>query len=489
VTSAPLPRWRPLIAVVTGPTATIVNTPPIGADPNALHPQRLASPLTAEAEPASVHPLASPSAAEGAGDNASPLRMLGAGSLLPLPHPEPLAGDAQTFFPSAERLYEEIDCFDLDENGRSRVLSRRADFEFFRAGPPAGYDDEGEIAGVDYFPYGDTPRRAEPDFSALLRITNTVQSIADGRVDAIQWLEGTPVIEETLYWLSLLIDTDKPIVGQVAQRMHRTIGSDGPKNLLDGVTYIASKAWQADGPPENGGDAVGPVLVTDGLVFTAREVVKTAGRPGGYTAAGFGPVAAITSEERQRVEFLPTRRHTGRSEVRTSALPETVEGLRGRVAVRKAGGELLTGILAAVEIVKYGRYGLGGDSSLDGFLIRERTRLSRERHDLAGFVLEGLAQNGWATIELERELRTAHYSGLPVVWTGRGIPAAPAGLPPAPFISADGLSSTKARILLLAAMLRHGSAPVAADPAEPTDAERTATLEHTRLLQHLFDTH
>ena len=109
------------------------------------------------------------------------------------------------------------------------------------------------------------------------------------------------MIEETLYWLSLLVDTDVPIVGQAAQRMHRSIGSDGPRNLLDGVSYIASRAWSLDGES----DRVGPVLVTDGVVFAARDVVKFAARPGGYDAPAAGPVATIEPIGRMRVEYLP----------------------------------------------------------------------------------------------------------------------------------------------------------------------------------------
>jgi len=468
-------RWRPLVAVVTGPTATIVNTPPLGVDPDALHPQRLTADLNADAESGSAHPLL-PSTGGTAGSRVP------AGRLHPLPYRGEADAESQTFLPSAERLFEEIDTLELDEDGRTRVLGRLADFAFHRAGAPGGYEAEGERPGVDFFPYGETSRRAEPGFDALLRITNTVQEIADGPADAVQWLEGTPVIEETLYWLSLLVDTDKPIVGQVAQRLHRAIGSDGPRNLLDGLGYVVSRAW-ADAA---GADAVGPVLVTDGVVLAARDVVKSAGRPGGYTAGAYGPVAVIGPIDRQRVEYRPTRRTTSASDLRLPALPASVPGLHGPVRIADGDRRLAPAIAAAVEIVKYGRY---GDAELEASLVDSRLRALGDRCDLAGFVLEGLAQNGWATQALEGGLRRAVYSGLPVVWTGRGVPAAPAGLPPAPFVSADGLPAQKARMLLLAALLREGAAPVAADPDAPTAHEQAATRDYTARLQQLFDTH
>ena len=58
-----------------------------------------------------------------------------------------------------------------------------------------------------------------------------------------------------------------------------------------------------------------------------------------------------------------------------------------------------------------------------------------------------------------------------------------------PFISADNLSATKSRILLLAAMLRLGALPPAADPAKPTRAELSATADAVLKYQHIFDTH
>ena len=42
----------------------------------------------------------------------------------------------------------------------------------------------------------------------LARVTNCVQrALASGGYAGAIWLEGTPWVEETMYWLSLLIDT------------------------------------------------------------------------------------------------------------------------------------------------------------------------------------------------------------------------------------------------------------------------------------------
>jgi L-asparaginase len=54
----------------------------------------------------------------------------------------------------------------------------------------------------------------------LARIVNAAQEIlASSKYDGAIWTEGSPRIEETIYWLNLLVDTTMPICGSAAQRM------------------------------------------------------------------------------------------------------------------------------------------------------------------------------------------------------------------------------------------------------------------------------
>jgi L-asparaginase len=56
-------------------------------------------------------------------------------------------------------------------------------------------------------------------------------------------------------------------------------------------------------------------------------------------------------------------------------------------------------------------------------------------------------------------------------------------------VAGHNLTSTKARLLLMACLLRFGALPPAADPASPTPAE-VATIEAAlRAYQEVFDTH
>src|SRR5207253_8365049 len=121
-----------------------------------------------------------------------------------------------------------------------------------------------ERNGVDYHGYSPIHLYREPSLRALARATNIVQRVLrSGDYAGAQWLESSPTVEDTLYWLNLLIDTDRPIVGHSAQRAHGTLGGDGDQNIVDGVKYLLSGVWRDDA----GHDRLGAVLIVDELVY------------------------------------------------------------------------------------------------------------------------------------------------------------------------------------------------------------------------------
>jgi L-asparaginase/Glu-tRNA(Gln) amidotransferase subunit D len=495
---------RPLVAVFAGPTATVLNTPRLVS--GGLRPQRLVADAEVVVEGWSGHPLLG-EGSWGAGGGGPRRVVLGAEDglwLLPFPGAdagEGGVGEAQSFFPDASRLYEEVDRFGVDGAGSSGLLSGLARFEFFRAGAPGGFLSRGERLGVDFFPYGwRDDGRAEPDTAALARLTNLVQQVLGGGGFAgAQWLEGSPVVEETLYWLSLLVDTTVPIVGQVALELHQALGSDGGRNVLDGLRYLTSRCW-AD---ESGVDRVGPVVVVDSLVVTAREVVKVASRPGGYATLGVGRgvVGTVDHGREPQLAFLPTRLHTWSSQVNLSRLPEQVFGVtasgdRGGgavvstpVRVLDEDGGLRAEAIPNVRIVKYGRYGACGDCEDPAVEVTALVGHNLDHHPLGGFVCEGLVGDGSHELATEKALAAAAYAGFPVVRCPRGNADNHVGDLPAPFIGSAGLTANKARLLLMATMLKLGALPAARDPHHPTPAEQTATTTAIHAYQQLFNTH
>jgi len=65
----------------------------------------------------------------------------------------------------------------------------------------------------------------------------------------------------------------------------------------------------------------------------------------------------------------------------------------------------------------------------------------------------------------------------------------PPGVCPQAFIAGSNLTSTKARMLLMACLLRFGSLPPAKDPENPTADELAATRKAVAAYQSVFNTH
>jgi hypothetical protein len=531
---------------------------PLLADPDgqpprfdALRPQRLAAPVTVYIEQFSAHPLERDAAnlyappdgyldssgvfhQQRRSDSDVPVfevTLAPEDGLYPLPYMarqadgEPWEGDGahpgapgelcrQPFYADASRLFEEIDRMGLGERGVGNLLSSRARFDFYRAAPSGGYRNglpavertdvgEGDIPpetlGEDFFPYRPRHLRTEPPRRVLAKLTNMVQrALSEGEYAGGIWLEGTPSVEETTYWLNLLIDTRVPIVGNASQRTHGSLGNDGDHNIVGAVEYLLSRIW-AD---EAGDDRVGVVVLQDQRLYTSREVQKGDARPGGYVATGGhgGIVGAVGGHGHPVLTFVPTRRHTHRSEVNVSRIPTQTRGSgqrNGRVVeipvqVKDERGDLVASAIPSVTYVKHGRYlpddaAQQAESEVD---ILARIDKNLREAPLAGFVAEGTTPSGALAGAVIAALTRAVYSGMPVVTVSRGNAegfSSPNEL--YPFVSGSNLTATKARLLMMAALLRFGCLPVAADPANPTEAEREATRAKLAALQSIFDTH
>lgn len=553
---------RPRIAVFAGPTATIQNTPPLvtaatvrsrlgfppSLDPSgrvvdrdALRPQRLAAPVTVYIEQFSAHPLERDAEAlyaeadgyighdgqfrkDRVGDSDKPVYSVELHPedglyLLPFagrqrtgdpwectesPVDPPAEKVRQTFVPDASRIYEEIDRFQLGHDGFPSLLSREADFDFFRTMPSGGWtkrhdaSGDAEQAGVDFFAYQPESLRGDPYRALLAATVNRIQETLDsGNYDGAQWLEGSPSVDESLYWFGLLIDTVLPIVGHSAQRAHGTLSADGPHNIFNGVRYIASRAWAN----EQSVDQVGPVLIVDELAFFARDVAKVDGRPGGYEATGGhgGIVADLGGAGPPEVTYVPRRRFTHRSDVRLSVLPTRVHGVRltdGKICtvpIRVTGEHrrLLHEAVPKVTIETYARYAAdspGGDPDQEPGILAWTARHLRD-NPLAGFVVAGAPPYGNTTLPAEAALRIAVFSGFPVVRCGRGNPGGRAWPLLPDFIVGNNLTPVKARLLLMAALLKLGAMPPARDPRQPTGEEMERVRAKVADYQAVFDTH
>lgn len=416
----------------------------------------------------------------------------------------------QTFYPDASRLFEEIDrgLGGRNGSGTANVLSSKASFDFYRAVPSGGYTKglahaartdigEGDIPpeslGEDFFPY--TPYRRDPRMEDLAKATNSVQKALDsGEYAGAIWLEGSYNVAETAYWLNLLIDTPLPISGNASQRAHGSVGNDGDQNIVDSVNYILSGIWADD----EGKDRFGAVLLQDEQIFASRQVEKRDARPGGYEPIGGHGGILGTIGPPVTIWFQPTTRHTWNSAVNLNRLPSTVQGVRrgsGRiesvtVRIKDDDGWLLGDAIPKVVMVKYNRYVKDDALSRADEEVEVFARIEKNLKDrlLSGFVAEGIT--GTVHEPLEKALAVASLSGMPVVRVSRDneetmVRPNPSNLT----IEGSNLSPLKARLLLMAALMRFGSLPPAADPRNPTPQEKEAVRDKIEQYQEVFSTH
>jgi hypothetical protein len=565
-------QTKPRIAVFTGPTSTIQNSPPLVTSNKArdmrglplrkspdespirydhLVPQRLAAPVEVLIEQFSAHPLEKDAThlygppdgyvdrngvfhktRQNPGDKpAYRVTLRPEDGLYLLPYMsvqadgKPWDGNCaargapfekcrQTFYPDPSRTFEEIDrtIVGRNENGVGNVLSSKADFDFYRAVPPGGYtkglamaqrtdvigsDIPQERLGEDFFPYG--PHRAETRLEDLARATNTVQrALKTGKYAGATWLEGSPTVQETTYWLNLLIDTTVPITGNSSQRVHGMIGNEGDRNMIDSVDYIRSKVW-AD---SEGRDSVGAVQLVDTQIFASRQVEKQGARPGGYVAMGGhgGILGTIGDPGPVTIWFKPTTLHTWRSAVNLTRLPQTVQGMRkvdGKVTlvevpIKDDQGYLRGEAIPKVTMVRHNRWikdtaMANADEEPEIFARVEKNLRDRA---LSGIVAEGSTPYGGMQESMEKALTIAAFSGIPVVRVSRGDTAGMVAVNPDDiFIEGNNLTAGKSRMLLMAALMKFGSLPPAADPKNPTPEEKKSLQEKIKEYQEVFNTH
>lgn len=516
-----------------------------------LRPQRLAKPVTVYVDQFSAHPLEADAAhlygppdgyldmtGEFSASRTSPsdrpvyrIELRPEDGLLPLPymavqkdgrawdgdgmHPSaPAEASRQPFYPDASRVFEEIDRLGFGEHAESNLLGRYADFDFYRIHPSGGFTrglDEAERTDVgvgdiapeqlneDYFPYRPGHLRGDPPRRALAEVTNEVsKAMRSGAYQAGLWLDGSPAIEETLYWLNLLLDTDVPLVGCASTEWpHGCLGASGDRNLVHAVQFLRSRIWSDD----HGRNRLGAVLVDAERVMLARDVQKVDARPGGFVVTGGhgGIVASLGDPGPPVLTALPVWRHTSGSQVRLSELPQKVPGVRAEagknrpvlVNVVDDEGRLIGAAIPHVSIFKHARYLTAGPDGIeDEAELVARVGRNVVAHPLAGFVVEANAPYGSSAPSADVVLRRAALSGMPVVRVGRGsgegwVPRERMRLA----IAGANLTATKARMLLMACLLRFGALPPADDPDHPTAYEVAEVEAALRPYQAVFDTH
>ncbi|MDH6169652.1 glutamin-(asparagin-)ase [Variovorax boronicumulans] len=138
----------------------------------------------------------------------------------------------------------------------------------------------------------------------LLTLAKRVSALSkQSDVDGIVITHGTDTLEETAYFLTLTVHTNKPIVVVGSMRPGTALSADGALNLYDAVNVAGSK------------DAVGKgVLVTMGdNIDSGRDVSKNVNIKTSAFSSQWGPLGMIV-EGKNYWFRAPVKRHTMNSE-------------------------------------------------------------------------------------------------------------------------------------------------------------------------------
>lgn len=239
-------------------------------------------------------------------------------------------------------------------------------------------------------------------------------------VDAVVITHGTDTMEETAYFLNLVVKSDKPVVLVGSMRPATAVGADGPANLYEGVSVaIDPKAAKR-----------GVLVVMNDEIHSARDVEKmNTISLNTFASPERGPVGRVVYGRIAWGEGSPDKKHTMRSEFAVDKL-ETLP----RVDIIYAHANMSPDLIDAAA--KSGAKGIVIAGVGDGNMTQEATA-----------VLERLAKKGVLVIRASR------------LATGPVLRNSEVDDDKAGFVASGELSPPKARVLAQLALAKGASDP------------------------------
>lgn len=171
------------------------------------------------------------------------------------------------------------------------------------------------IARVQEMPFRRLPSQALVD-ADWLDLVRKIHSIFDeDQADGIVITHGTNTLEETAYFLNLVLKTEKPVVIVGSMRPSSAISADGYLNVVNAVRVAAD--------PQSRGR--GCLVVMNDTIFNGRDVTKNSTyRVEAFQSRDMGPLGVADADGKVVYYHRPERKHTAQTEfdVRTmTALP------------------------------------------------------------------------------------------------------------------------------------------------------------------------
>jgi L-asparaginase len=161
------------------------------------------------------------------------------------------------------------------------------------------------IARVKEVPFRRLPSHALVD-KDWLDLVRTIHQIFDNnQADGIVITHGTNTIEETAYFLTLTVKTDKPVVVVGSMRPSSAISADGYLNLLNAVKVAADPASKGRGC----------LLVMNDTIYSGRDVTKTATyRVETFQGRDLGPLGYADADGKVVFYHQTVKKHTVQTE-------------------------------------------------------------------------------------------------------------------------------------------------------------------------------
>ncbi|MGI6575567.1 MAG: asparaginase [bacterium] len=154
--------------------------------------------------------------------------------------------------------------------------------ELVEAVPPLA-----DVCPVDVVEFSNIPS-AHMTPQTIFKLAHFIdETLAKDDVSGVVVTHGTDTLEETAYFLDLVLKSEKPVCVTGAMRHAGDVSPDGPKNILCSVKVAAA--------PEAVGKGVFVVLNEE--IHAAREVTKThSGNPKTFASPFWGPLGYVDED-------------------------------------------------------------------------------------------------------------------------------------------------------------------------------------------------